>query len=107
MPPKAITKSERAGGVLPVNAAARATPTKAPAVRLKLEIRRLPPSLTLTEFEDILGEEWKLGKGKVDWREYRPGKIKSPGKMPEQSRCYVHLKHEHLVSAFESRFLSV
>nr|POE51887.1 isoform 2 of regulator of nonsense transcripts upf3 [Quercus suber] len=107
MPPKVLAKSERAGGVLPVNAAARATPAKAPAIRLKLEIRRLPPSLTLTEFEEILGEEWKLGKGKVDWREYRQGKIKSPGKMPEQSRCYVHLKNEHLVSEFENRFLGV
>ncbi|KAI6848991.1 hypothetical protein KC332_g1593 [Hortaea werneckii] len=106
MPPKQIAKNDR--GVLPVNAAARAAPTaKAPAPRLKLEIRRLPPGLTLTEFEEALGEEWKLGNGKVDWREYRQGKIRAPGKLPEQSRCYIHVVNESVVREFEQRFLNV
>ncbi|KAI6823098.1 hypothetical protein KC335_g4325 [Hortaea werneckii] len=106
MPPKQIAKNDR--GVLPVNAAARAAPTtKAPAPRLKLEIRRLPPGLTLSEFEDALGEEWKLGNGKVDWREYRQGKIRAPGKLPEQSRCYIHVVNESVVREFEQRFLNV
>ena len=48
---------------------------KTPTTRLKLEIRRLPPGLTLSEFEETLGEEWKPGKGRVDWREFRQGKI--------------------------------
>lgn len=101
-----MAKKDR--GVLPVNAAARAAPTaKAAAPRLKLEVRRLPPGLTLSEFEETLGEEWRLGNGKVDWREYRQGKIKAPGKLPEQSRCYVHVANEGLVREFEQRFLSI
>lgn len=108
MPPKVIAKnSDRTSGVLPVNAAARVAPNKGPAARLKLELRRLPPGLTLTEFEEALGVEWKLGNGRVDWREYRQGKIKAPGKLPEQSRCYLHLANEALVKEFEQRFLSV
>ena len=109
MAPKVTNKGERPTGVLQVDAAARATatPTKAPTARLKLEIRRLPPSLTLTEFEETVGEAWKLGKGKVDWREYRQGKLKSPGKVPEQSRCYMHLVNEASVREFEQTFLSV
>lgn len=80
---------------------------KQPAARLKLEIRRLPPGLTLSEFEEALGEEWTLGKGRVDWREYRQGKVKSVGKMPELGRCYVHVLNEALVREFEARFLAV
>ena len=110
MPPKIIAKNaDRTGGVLPVNAAARANPAKSPATRLKLEIRRLPPGLTLTEFEETLGEEWKLNNGKVDWREYRQGKTRAAGsgKVPEQSRCYAHVANEACVKEFEKRFLEV
>lgn len=109
MPPKVLAKpkDDRSIGVLPVSAAARAAPSKSPATRLKLEIRRLPPALTLSEFEDTLGDEWRLRKGKVDWREYRQGKLKSPGKLPEQSRCYLHLASEPMLKGFEQRFLSV
>jgi regulator of nonsense transcripts 3 len=109
MPPKIIAKSaDRQGGVLPVTAAARAA-GKAPTPRLKLEIRRLPPGLTLSEFEETLGEEWRLGAGKVDWREYRQGKIRllGSGKVPEQSRCYLHVVNEACVREFEQRFLEV
>lgn len=106
MPPKVIAKNADRG-VLPVNAAARAAPARAPAVRLKLEIRRLPPGLTLSEFEETLGDEWKLGNGKVDWREYRQGKLRAPGKLPEQSRCYLHMLSQGLVKEFEQRFLEV
>ncbi|KAF2162666.1 hypothetical protein M409DRAFT_26904 [Zasmidium cellare ATCC 36951] len=109
MPPKVLVKNnDRASGVLPVNAATRAAAIKGPQPRLKLEVRRLPPGLTLTEFEEILGDEWKLGNGKVDWREYRQGKVKTAlGKIPEQSRCYVHLVNEQVVKEFEARFLAV
>ncbi|KAK4494777.1 hypothetical protein PRZ48_014133 [Zasmidium cellare] len=109
MPPKVLAKNnDRPSGVLPVNAATRAAATKGPQPRLKLEVRRLPPGLTLTEFEEILGDEWKLGNGKVDWREYRQGKVKTAlGKVPEQSRCYVHLVNEQLVKEFEARFMAV
>ncbi|USW57235.1 Putative nonsense-mediated mRNA decay protein [Septoria linicola] len=108
MAPKVLAKNEGAKGVLPVNAATRAAVAKGPAPRLKLEVRRLPPGLTLSEFEEILGEDWKLGNGKVDWREYRQGKVtQSLGKVPEQSRCYVHLINEAAIAAFEARFLAV
>ena len=38
-------------------------------------IRRLPPGMTEAEFVSILGNEWELGKGKVDWFEFAQGKI--------------------------------
>jgi regulator of nonsense transcripts 3 len=110
MPPKVLQKNpDRSGaGVLPIPASVRAPPApKPPAARLKLEIRRLPPGLTLLEFEEALGEEWKLGKGRVDWREYRQGKAKNVSKMPELSRCYVHLVKEDLVREFEAKFLGI
>lgn len=109
MPPKVLAKNpDRPSGVLPVTAANRAAASKGPQPRLKLEVRRLPPGLTLTEFEETLGDDWKLGNGKVDWREYRQGKIKqSAAKVPEQSRCYIHLLNEALVKEFEARFLDV
>lgn len=40
----------------------------------KVVVRRLPPLLTEEEFFKILGEEWKMGHGKVDWFSYWPGK---------------------------------
>lgn len=48
---------------------------KPPAPRLKLLIRRLPPGLTQAELESALGAEWKVGAGKVDWLQYKPGKV--------------------------------
>ena len=71
------------GGVLQISAAATqknapTAPRKAPkpaAPRLKLLVRRLPPGLTQTEFETVLGPEWKTGAGKVDWLQYKPGKV--------------------------------
>lgn len=71
------------GGVLqiPVAATQKNTPAasrKAPkpaAPRLKLLVRRLPPGLTQAEFESALGDEWKVGAGKVDWFQYKAGKV--------------------------------
>lgn len=68
-------------GVLPISAssaqqnAPKASSSKSAAPRLKLLVRRLPPGLTQAEFETALGEEWTVGKGKVDWFTYRPGKL--------------------------------
>lgn len=68
-------------GVLPVAVLQKNTPSQAPRgpkaaqPRLKLICRRLPPGLTKSEFETILGDEWKLGAGKVDWMVWRKGKI--------------------------------
>lgn len=67
------------GGLLPMPGS---TPQKAPnppaktaAPRLKLLIRRLPPGLTQAEFETALGDDWKIGGGKVDWFQYKEGKV--------------------------------
>jgi regulator of nonsense transcripts 3 len=43
--------------------------------RLRLIVRRLPPGLTQVEFEETLGEEWRMGAGQVDWFAYKDGKI--------------------------------
>ena len=77
--------SKGRNGVLPINAttikkstSARSDPkasVKAPAPRLRIIIRRLPPGLTETEFWTALGEEWMLGNGKVDWAAYKAGKV--------------------------------
>ena len=78
------TLGTHANGVLPISASAtqqRIPPssikpsTKASTSRLKVVIRRLPPNLTLAEFEAVLGEEWKVNQGKVDWFSYKPGKL--------------------------------
>lgn len=72
----------RPNGVLPVPASQAAQkqstasdpPQMAPA-RLKVVIRRLPPGLTSTEFEEAMGTEWKVGGECVDWGTYKTGKI--------------------------------
>jgi regulator of nonsense transcripts 3 len=40
-----------------------------------LVVRRLPPGLTEVEFCAILGADWAVGNGKVDWFSYAAGKI--------------------------------
>lgn len=69
-------------GVLPVavlqrNAPAQQPPRgpKAAQPRLKLVLRRLPPGLTKAEFENVVGDDWKVGAGKADWFKYEKGKI--------------------------------
>lgn len=49
--------------------------TKAHNEGEKLVIRRLPPGMTQDEFVSILGNAWELGKGRVDWFSFAPGKI--------------------------------
>ncbi|RAQ99721.1 nonsense-mediated mrna decay protein [Stemphylium lycopersici] len=98
------------GGVLPVTLLQKNTPTptptprgpKAAQPRLKLICRRLPPGLTKSEFVDALGDEWKVGSGKIDWMKYRKGKISndcllSAAKPSKPARAYVHVtKQEHV-----------
>ena len=45
------------------------------APRLRLIIRRLPPGLTESEFWTILGDEWRVNNGKVEWAAYKEGKV--------------------------------
>ncbi|KAL9096855.1 MAG: hypothetical protein Q9165_000819 [Trypethelium subeluteriae] len=95
-------KSGPASGVLPISASAlhknaggkdasrRAAKDQGP--RLKVVVRRLPPGLTASEFEAALGDEWKLSGEKVDWMDYRPGKVsKDLAKPSRPSRAYLHL----------------
>ena len=51
------------------------SPAKAGMPKLRLIVRRLPPGLTETEFQSALGDEWKVGAGKVDWAAYKDGKV--------------------------------
>lgn len=78
-----VAPAKSTGGVLQIPVAAtqknspkpaKKTP-KPPTPRLKLLVRRLPPGLTQAEFENTLGEEWRTGNGKVDWLQYKAGKV--------------------------------
>jgi regulator of nonsense transcripts 3 len=70
----------QANGVLPVTASqtagssSKASQNKFSGPRLKIVIRRLAPGLTEAEFTKILGDDWKLGRGRIDWLSYKPGK---------------------------------
>ncbi|KAL8994356.1 MAG: hypothetical protein Q9169_005643 [Polycauliona sp. 2 TL-2023] len=67
--------------------------------RLKLIVRRLPPGLTSDEFETCLGEEWRVGRGNVDWALYKPGKVsKDPAKPSRPSRAYLHLTKQEYIN---------
>ncbi|KFY53664.1 hypothetical protein V496_07415, partial [Pseudogymnoascus sp. VKM F-4515 (FW-2607)] len=87
-------------GVLPIPASQTAPKTsKASQNRagpsLKVVVRRLAPALTEAEFMKIIGEEWKVGAGRVDWFSYKPGKVSTdPSKASRPSRAYLHLVNE-------------
>lgn len=74
------TSRAQGSGLLQVTAAqtagnaAKPSPSKVSGPRLKVVIRRLAPGLTEAEFAKLLGDEWKLGQGKVDWFSYKSGK---------------------------------
>ena len=79
-----IARPSRSNGVLSIPASATQKRggtdseglTSKPAItRLKIVIRRLPPGLTQAEFEEALGDDWKINKGKVDWAVYKEGKV--------------------------------
>ncbi|OWP02097.1 hypothetical protein B2J93_1569 [Marssonina coronariae] len=90
----AITPAHTSGN------AARPASAKPATIKLKIIIRRLAPGLTEEEFKSVLGEEWKLGQGKVDWFRYKPGKESKDASKPSRpSRAYLHLTNEaHLLS---------
>lgn len=113
MAPPSNAPQPGANGVLPVPAAAlqkntaqsnsngapRAASNRSQQPRLKLVVRRLAPGLTQQEFELALGDEWKLGQGKVDWFTYKAGKISKDLANPSKpSRAYLHLTDQtHVV----------
>ena len=79
-----IAKPNRANGVLSIPASATQKKgsqsqdmqsSRSNMARLKLIIRRLPPGLTQHELEEALGDEWKVGAGRVDWLVYKCGKL--------------------------------
>ncbi|KAI0452914.1 Smg-4/UPF3 family-domain-containing protein [Xylaria acuta] len=58
----------------------------------KVLIRRLPPGMTEEECRAVLGDEWKVGKGRVDWARYDNGEISNdPADLSRPARCYLHL----------------
>jgi len=73
--------ARKAGGILhigPGQAAehsSKSSKAKSQLEGLKIVIRRLPPGLTDDEFGATLGDDWKVGRGRVSWFSYRPGKI--------------------------------
>ncbi|RHZ46069.1 putative nonsense-mediated mRNA decay protein Upf3 [Aspergillus thermomutatus] len=101
-----MSDSKSTGGVLQISAAATqknaSTASKRgpkPAgPRLKLLVRRLPPGLSQSEFENALGSEWMAGAGRVDWYQYKPGKVsKDHAKPSRPSRAYIHVtSSEHI-----------
>ena len=119
--------AKQANGVLPVSAsqtsgnAVKPSLAKSTSQRLKVVVRRLAPGLTEGEFTTILGDEWQVGQGKVDWFCYEPGKDSkkyfyatfmcsnsltnfcSPSKPSRPSRAYLHLTTEaHLMTLAET-----
>ncbi|KUJ22930.1 uncharacterized protein LY89DRAFT_161104 [Mollisia scopiformis] len=90
----AVTASQTSG------TSSRSAGVKSSNPKLKVIIRRLAPSLTETEFTTILGEQWRPGKGQIDWFLYKPGKdSKDPSKPSRPSRAYMHLTNEGYLHA--------
>lgn len=98
----------QANGLLPVTASqtsgqtAKQPATKLPTPKLKLIVRRLPPGLSEDEFATILGDEWKVGNGKVDWFIYKPGKDSAdPSKPSRPARAYFRMTSEAYLLSLE------
>lgn len=74
------------------------------SARLKVVVRRLAPGLTQQEFETAIGEEWKLGNGRVDWLLYKPGKpSRDLAKPSRPSRAYLHLTGQQHLEPFAEK----
>ncbi|KAL9613555.1 MAG: hypothetical protein Q9167_001888 [Letrouitia subvulpina] len=124
-PPRVIARPPgRSNGVLAIPASATQkrqemiSETQAPrfpAPRLKIVIRHLPPGLTQPEFEDALGEEWRVHSGKVDWAVYKPGKISkddtltslSLSKPSRPSRAYLRLTNQEYIKQVAEKIRSI
>ncbi|KAF2636972.1 hypothetical protein P280DRAFT_134826 [Massarina eburnea CBS 473.64] len=108
-PPSAVNGTNgtsAANGVIPMAVLQKNPPASAPrgpkalSPRLKLVCRRLPPGLTKTEFENFLGAEWKVGAGKIDWLNYKKGKIsKDVAKPSRPALVHLHVTQQAYVVA--------
>ncbi|KAI1165933.1 Smg-4/UPF3 family-domain-containing protein [Nemania serpens] len=77
---------------------------KAHAEGKKVVIRRLPPGMTADECWAILGAEWKVGKGQVDWARYDDGEISNdPSDLSLPARCYLHLPNPSDIATLSER----
>lgn len=83
MSPGGLDKATgRTNGVLPISVTQQADKTtkaskgkaKASADGVKMALRYLPPGMKESECTAILGDEWKVGNGKVDWFLFEAGK---------------------------------
>lgn len=80
--------------------AARRAKARAYSEGEKLVVRQLPPGMTEAEFVDILGLDWEVDKGRVDWFSYCPGKVAvDPTKPSRPSRAYLHLMRKDDIMA--------
>ncbi|ETS85362.1 hypothetical protein PFICI_03387 [Pestalotiopsis fici W106-1] len=80
--------------------------SKAQPTGQKLMIRHLPPLITEEEVQAILGEEWMIGNGKVDWAQFHAGKVsKSAFKEPRPSMYTLHVVKEEDVSVLKDFIL--
>ncbi|KAK7981158.1 GNAT family acetyltransferase [Apiospora arundinis] len=90
-----VTSSRRANGTVPTENAGKSDApkkTKAPATSKKVKIRRLPPGMTGDECWNILGGEWKVDNGKVDWVRFDSGKVANgPFKESKPATAYLRL----------------
>lgn len=91
----------RTNGVLPIPVAQQADKSDKPGKSsrgkpkisqdgLKISIRYLPPGLKEFECTSILGDDWRVGGGKVDWLCFEPGK---------QARTYVRARGAEFLTA--------
>ncbi|OTA95165.1 hypothetical protein M434DRAFT_394064 [Hypoxylon sp. CO27-5] len=74
------------------NDAPKSSKAKDPPRGKKVIIRRLPPGMAESEFWAVLGEEWKSGKGKVDWIRFQEGIVsQDPANPSSPGRCYLQI----------------
>ncbi|KAL9051810.1 MAG: hypothetical protein Q9162_005804 [Coniocarpon cinnabarinum] len=97
--PITLAKRDGQAGLLPISAVTEKPKggfnnqsTRHSGQRTKVVVRRLPPGLSEDEFFKALGEEWRAGRGKVTWANYRNGKVsKDLARYSKPARCFLQL----------------
>ncbi|KAK2751177.1 hypothetical protein FQN57_000254 [Myotisia sp. PD_48] len=96
-------------GILPIattseqksttNPSSKPSSSRANAPRLKVHVRRLPPGITQDEFESVLGDDWKVGNGKIDWFAFKQGKVSTDLSKPSRpARAYFRTTSQSYIS---------